>query len=95
MWFFLVSSRNATLKMTIHTCGECSKFFETTSKLTNHMKTHTKPFKCDKCDYKCAQPQHLKRHSTENPDSLEVQTGTTNCATNSNCAKTLGATSFP
>lgn len=46
------------------TCKFCGKVFKNTSNLTVHIRSHTgeKPYRCDKCDYSCAQSSKLTRH---------------------------------
>ena len=46
------------------TCKFCGKVFKNTSNLTVHIRSHTgeKPYKCDKCEYSCAQSSKLTRH---------------------------------
>ena len=46
------------------TCKYCGKVFKNTSNLTVHIRSHTgeKPYKCDKCEYSCAQSSKLTRH---------------------------------
>lgn len=53
------SSRNKN-----DTCKFCGKVFKNTSNLTVHIRSHTgeKPYRCDKCDYSCAQSSKLTRH---------------------------------
>ena len=45
-------------------CKFCGKVFKNTSNLTVHIRSHTgeKPYRCDKCDYSCAQSSKLTRH---------------------------------
>ena len=46
------------------TCKYCGKVFKNTSNLTVHIRSHTgeKPYRCEKCDYSCAQSSKLTRH---------------------------------
>ena len=46
------------------TCQFCGKVFKNTSNLTVHIRSHTgeKPYRCDKCEYSCAQSSKLTRH---------------------------------
>ena len=56
--------RLETLHRRNDTCKYCGKVFKNTSNLTVHIRSHTgeKPYKCDKCDYSCAQSSKLTRH---------------------------------
>ena len=47
-----------------NSCQYCGKLFKNTSNLTVHIRSHTgeKPYKCDKCEYSCAQSSKLTRH---------------------------------
>ena len=47
-----------------NSCKYCGKLFKNTSNLTVHIRSHTreKPYKCDKCEYSCAQSSKLTRH---------------------------------
>lgn len=44
------------------TCEYCGKFFRFISTLKDHIKTHTLPFRCDKCDKKYASMSSLHLH---------------------------------
>ncbi|CAF0744197.1 unnamed protein product, partial [Didymodactylos carnosus] len=46
------------------TCEFCGKVFKNCSNLTVHRRSHTgeKPYKCDLCNYACAQSSKLTRH---------------------------------
>ncbi|XP_074554286.1 uncharacterized protein LOC141810533 [Halichoeres trimaculatus] len=44
------------------TCEYCGKFFRFISSLKDHIKTHTLPFHCDKCDKKYASMSSLHLH---------------------------------
>lgn len=46
------------------TCEYCGKVFKNCSNLTVHRRSHTgeKPYKCDLCQYACAQSSKLTRH---------------------------------
>ncbi|XP_062856452.1 zinc finger protein 711 [Trichomycterus rosablanca] len=57
-----------------HVCAECAKGFRHPSELKKHMRTHTgeKPYGCQLCDFRCADPSNLKthiksKHATELP----------------------------
>ena len=54
------------------TCKYCGKVFKNTSNLTVHIRSHTgeKPYKCDMCEYSCAQSSKLTRHM-----KIHVKTG--------------------
>ena len=56
--------RLETLHKRNDTCKYCGKVFKNTSNLTVHIRSHTgeKPYKCDKCEYSCAQSSKLTRH---------------------------------
>ena len=56
--------RLETLHKRKDTCKYCGKVFKNTSNLTVHIRSHTgeKPYKCDKCEYSCAQSSKLTRH---------------------------------
>ena len=45
-------------------CEYCGKIFKNCSNLTVHRRSHTgeKPYKCELCNYKCAQSSKLTRH---------------------------------
>ena len=47
-----------------NSCKFCGKLFKNTSNLTVHIRSHTgeKPYKCNKCEYSCAQSSKLTRH---------------------------------
>ncbi|XP_017329700.1 zinc finger protein 711 isoform X4 [Ictalurus punctatus] len=47
-----------------HVCAECAKGFRHPSELKKHMRTHTgeKPYGCQRCDFRCADPSNLKTH---------------------------------
>lgn len=47
-----------------HVCAECAKGFRHPSELKKHMRTHTgeKPYGCQLCDFRCADPSNLKTH---------------------------------
>ncbi|MGH0144900.1 UNVERIFIED_CONTAM: hypothetical protein FKN15_039247 [Acipenser sinensis] len=46
------------------TCEYCGKIFKNCSNLTVHRRSHTgeRPYKCDLCNYACAQSSKLTRH---------------------------------
>ena len=48
----------------VETCEFCGKDFKNMSNLTVHRRMHTgeKPYKCQYCDYACAQSSKLTRH---------------------------------
>ena len=54
------------------TCRYCGKVFKNTSNLTVHIRSHTgeKPYKCDVCEYSCAQSSKLTRHM-----KIHIKTG--------------------
>lgn len=58
-----------------NSCKYCGKLFKNTSNLTVHIRSHTgeKPYKCNKCEYSCAQSSKLTRHMRIH------KTGTFNC----------------
>ncbi|XP_036978107.1 uncharacterized protein LOC119032725 isoform X1 [Acanthopagrus latus] len=45
-----------------NTCKYCAKAFKSVSTLNGHIKTHTLPFQCDKCDKKYSSREHLNVH---------------------------------
>ncbi|NXG67747.1 BC11B protein, partial [Horornis vulcanius] len=46
------------------TCEYCGKVFKNCSNLTVHRRSHTgeRPYKCELCNYACAQSSKLTRH---------------------------------
>ncbi|XP_064206322.1 zinc finger protein 711-like isoform X1 [Anguilla rostrata] len=47
-----------------HVCVECAKGFRHPSELKKHMRTHTgeKPYRCQHCEFRCADQSNLKTH---------------------------------
>ncbi|NWX38679.1 BC11A protein, partial [Notiomystis cincta] len=45
-------------------CEYCGKVFKNCSNLTVHRRSHTgeRPYKCELCNYACAQSSKLTRH---------------------------------
>ncbi|KAL0994302.1 hypothetical protein UPYG_G00120430 [Umbra pygmaea] len=49
-----------------HVCVECAKGFRHPSELKKHMRTHTgaRPYRCQHCDFRCADQAKMKTHIT-------------------------------
>ncbi|XP_041637249.1 uncharacterized protein LOC121505760 [Cheilinus undulatus] len=62
---------SSEIKCRGNTCEFCGKVFKFVSTLQSHMKTHTLPFCCDKCDKKYASMAslyvHQRNHTGETP----------------------------
>ncbi|KAM6961570.1 uncharacterized protein LKV04_020588 [Tautogolabrus adspersus] len=58
------------IKSTAFPCEYCGKVFKYVSKLRGHIKTHTMPFHCDKCDKKYASMSSLYVHQMNHTGEL-------------------------
>lgn len=53
-------------------CNNCPQKFCTQSRLQCHQKTHSKPYKCKMCSFRCTIPYSLFRHvRKEHPDEID------------------------
>ena len=74
-----------------NSCKYCGKVFKNTSNLTVHVRSHTgeKPYKCELCDYSCAQSSKLTRHMRIHVKSGEGTYKCSNCDMPFSVATTL------
>ena len=74
-----------------NSCKYCGKVFKNTSNLTVHIRSHTgeKPYKCELCDYSCAQSSKLTRHMRIHVKSREGTYKCSNCDMPFSVATTL------
>ncbi|CAL4142666.1 unnamed protein product [Meganyctiphanes norvegica] len=45
-----------------HECHLCDQTFALKDGLNKHVRSHTKPFKCPQCEFRCAERPYLKEH---------------------------------